>query len=112
MSEASLETSVPIIPIATPTSAFLRAGASFTPSPVIAITAPDFLRTDAMRSFCSGVMRAKTEAPFLIRLTISLSGKVFNILPLITKLSELSIANFELLRKRFTFCAIALAVTS
>ena len=33
---ASLETSVPVIPIATPQSAAFRAGASFTPSPVIA----------------------------------------------------------------------------
>ena len=33
---ASLLTSVPVMPIATPMSAFFRAGASFTPSPVIA----------------------------------------------------------------------------
>ena len=35
MVAASLETSVPVIPMAMPTSAFLSAGASFTPSPVI-----------------------------------------------------------------------------
>lgn len=39
MSEASLATSVPVIPIAKPTSAFLRAGASLVPSPVTATTA-------------------------------------------------------------------------
>jgi hypothetical protein len=33
---ASFETSVPVIPIAMPMSARLSAGASFTPSPVIA----------------------------------------------------------------------------
>ena len=36
MTAACLVTSVPVIPIAMPMSAFLRAGASFTPSPVIA----------------------------------------------------------------------------
>ena len=35
---ASFATSVPVMPIATPTSAVTSAGASFTPSPVIATT--------------------------------------------------------------------------
>ena len=39
MSAASLVTSVPVMPIAMPMSAALRAGASLTPSPVIATTA-------------------------------------------------------------------------
>ena len=39
-SAASLAASVPLPPMATPTSARLSAGASFTPSPVIATTAP------------------------------------------------------------------------
>ncbi len=38
MSAASLATSVPSLPMATPMSACLRAGASFTPSPVMATT--------------------------------------------------------------------------
>jgi len=38
ISAASLATSEPEIPIANPTSAFLRAGASFVPSPVTATT--------------------------------------------------------------------------
>ena len=47
MSAASLLTSVPVIPIATPMSANLSAGASLTPSPVIATTAPRvFARLD------------------------------------------------------------------
>ena len=37
---ASFETSVPVMPIATPMSAFLSAGASFTPSPVMATMWP------------------------------------------------------------------------
>ena len=37
MAAASLETSVPAFPIAIPMSAFFKAGASFTPSPVIAV---------------------------------------------------------------------------
>ena len=40
MSDALFDTSVPEMPMATPMSAFLRAGASFTPSPVIATTSP------------------------------------------------------------------------
>lgn len=36
--DASLATSVPAIPMENPTSAFLRAGASFVPSPVTATT--------------------------------------------------------------------------
>src|SRR5215213_950692 len=37
---ASLVTSVPVMPIATPMSALRRAGASLTPSPVIPTTSP------------------------------------------------------------------------
>ncbi len=41
ISEAPWATSVPVIPIAQPTSLAFKAGASFTPSPVIATTAPE-----------------------------------------------------------------------
>ena len=40
MSAASLDTSVPVMPMATPMSAVRRAGASLTPSPVIATMLP------------------------------------------------------------------------
>lgn len=40
MSAACLDTSEPAIPMATPMSAFFRAGESFTPSPVTATIAP------------------------------------------------------------------------
>ncbi len=62
MSAASLETSVPVMPMAMPMSACLRAGASLTPSPVIATTWPRDWRDFTSRSFCSGATRAKTVA--------------------------------------------------
>lgn len=42
MAEASLDTSVPVMPIATPISALRRAGASLTPSPVMETISPCF----------------------------------------------------------------------
>ena len=44
MAAASLVTSVPVMPIAMPMSAFFSAGASLTPSPVIATTWPVLLQ--------------------------------------------------------------------
>ncbi len=58
MSAASLDTSVPVMPMAMPMSARLRAGASLTPSPVIATTAPLARSASTMRSLCSGLTRA------------------------------------------------------
>ena len=58
MSAASLLTSVPVMPMATPMSARRRAGASLTPSPVMATTAPRARQASTMRSFCSGLVRA------------------------------------------------------
>ncbi|EDM50199.1 hypothetical protein EUBVEN_02850 [Eubacterium ventriosum ATCC 27560] len=52
--EASFETSVPVIPIATPMSAFFSAGASFTPSPVIETTLPCFCQASTIRILFSG----------------------------------------------------------
>ena len=57
---ALLATSVPVMPIATPTSARASAGASLTPSPVIATTSPRACSASTMRSFCAGCTRAKT----------------------------------------------------
>ena len=54
ISDASLATSVPVIPIATPISAFFNAGASFTPSPVIAVTNPLFWNVVIILILCSG----------------------------------------------------------
>ena len=58
MSAASFDTSVPVMPMAMPMSAFFNAGASFTPSPVIATTAPFRRNASTMRSLCSGLTRA------------------------------------------------------
>ncbi|OPZ76941.1 MAG: hypothetical protein BWY79_01386 [Actinobacteria bacterium ADurb.Bin444] len=58
---ASRATSVPRCPMATPISAALRAGASLTPSPVMATISPRVLRALISRSFCSGTMRANME---------------------------------------------------
>ena len=62
MSAASLATSVPPRPIATPMLACRNAGASLTPSPVIATTCPLACRASTRRNFCSGETRAKTLA--------------------------------------------------
>ena len=60
-SEASFATSVPTIPIETPMSACFSAGASFTPSPVIATIWPCDCQACTMRTLCSGATRAYTE---------------------------------------------------
>ena len=57
---ASRATSVPRWPMAMPICAAFSAGASFTPSPVIATTSPAAFSASTMRSFCSGRTRAKT----------------------------------------------------
>jgi len=46
------------MPIAMPMSAFFNAGASLTPSPVIATTAPVRRSASTIRSLCSGFTRA------------------------------------------------------
>lgn len=64
MSAASLATSVPVIPIETPISAFLIAGESLTPSPVTATTYPALWQPFTIISFCAGEVLAKTICPF------------------------------------------------
>ena len=61
---ASRATSVPRPPIAMPMCAAFSAGASFTPSPVIATTSPLALSASTSRSFCSGTTRAKMPVVF------------------------------------------------
>ena len=61
MSAASRVTSVPVMPIAMPMSADFSAGASLTPSPVIATMCPSACSAFTMRSLCSGATRAYTE---------------------------------------------------
>ncbi len=57
---AYFATYVPAIPIANPISAFLRAGASFVPSPVIATTLPICFNPVAKITLSSGEDLAKT----------------------------------------------------
>ena len=58
---AFLVTSVPEIPIATPISASFTAGASFTPSPVIATISPLDLNALTILSLSAGLTLANTE---------------------------------------------------
>ncbi len=58
MSAAFFVTSVPVMPMPVPMSAALRAGASFTPSPVMAVTIPRAFQACTMRTLCSGCTRA------------------------------------------------------
>ena len=55
---ASFVTSVPVTPIAMPMSADFSAGASLTPSPVIATMLPSACSASTMRSLCAGATRA------------------------------------------------------
>jgi hypothetical protein len=57
---ASFETSVPVIPMAMPMSALFSAGASFTPSPVIATMCPFRFSDSTSRTLSSGATRAIT----------------------------------------------------
>ena len=59
ISAASLVTSVPLIPMAIPTSACFSAGASFTPSPVIPTTSFLLCSAWTRRNLSSGLVRAK-----------------------------------------------------
>ena len=58
---ASLATSDPVIPIATPISACFKAGASLTPSPVMATTLPFSCHALTILILCSGETLAYTE---------------------------------------------------
>ena len=58
ISAAPFATSVPVIPMAQPTSLAFNAGASLTPSPVIATTAPVRCQDLTIRILSSGVTRA------------------------------------------------------
>jgi hypothetical protein len=60
MSEAFFATSVPVMPIENPTSAFLSAGASLVPSPVTAITPPHCCIPVTRRYLSSGELLAST----------------------------------------------------
>ncbi len=52
---------MPVIPIANPTSAFFKAGASLVPSPVTATTSPLYFNPVTRAYLSSGLDRAKTR---------------------------------------------------
>ena len=79
MSAASLATSVPL-PIATPISAFLRAGASLTPSPVMATTSPRSCRRSTSFDLWVGSTRENKLAVFAAS-SFSLSDRASNCRP-------------------------------
>ncbi len=64
ISDASLVTSVPVIPIAKPMSAALSAAASLTPSQVMTTWCPSFFRPSQIITFCAGVTLAKIFVVF------------------------------------------------
>lgn len=66
ISAAYFATSVPVMPIAKPTSAFFSAGASLVPSPVTATTSPLSLRPVTSAYLSSGLDLASTLREFLI----------------------------------------------
>ena len=63
MSAADLATSVPFFPMAQPMSAAFRAGASLTPSPVMAATRPWRWQAFTSSTLWAGDTRAKTLVP-------------------------------------------------
>mmetsp|Transcript_30490 Transcript_30490/g.55453 ORF Transcript_30490/g.55453 Transcript_30490/m.55453 type:complete len:237 (+) Transcript_30490:983-1693(+) len=60
MSDASFATSVPAMPMAIPMSACFKAGASFTPSPVIAAISPNDFKILTIICLCFGSVRENT----------------------------------------------------
>ncbi len=71
ISAAFFATSVPAFPMAIPTSAAFRDGASLTPSPVIAVISPFFLHAATIRTLCSGETCANTRTFFIFSASIS-----------------------------------------
>ncbi len=88
MSAAPFATSVPVIPIAQPMSAAFSAGASLTPSPVMATTWPFRCHAFTIRILFSGDTRAYT-AMCSIWLSSSASVSVSSVAPVMA-LSESS----------------------
>lgn len=66
ISEAFLAICVPVIPIANPTSALIKAGASFVPSPVTATTLFSLINPSTSRYLWWGFARATTAKPWTI----------------------------------------------
>jgi hypothetical protein len=82
MTEASLATSVPAMPIAIPMWACFKAGASFTPSPVIATIRSSSISLCTNCLLCVGSVRENTNPRFIFRIySYSFSCNLKNSLP-------------------------------
>lgn len=71
ISAASFVTSLPEMFMDTPMLAILRAGASFTPSPVTATRSPTFFRLSTMISLWVGDTLAKTSYWYLLKVALN-----------------------------------------
>eukprot|EP00964_Phaeocystis_antarctica_P097700 scaffold63781_cov63-Phaeocystis_antarctica.AAC.1 len=88
MSAACLETSVPAIPMATPMAACCSAGASLTPSPVIAATSPSPCSCLSNRCLSAGSARQKTMLLVVSSWFCAASGSAKNSPPTKTRPSS------------------------
>ena len=81
ISAASLATSVPVLPMANPTSAFDNAEASFVPSPVTATTLSNSLKPSTKAYLSMALALAITFKSFIIswKATISCTLSFFNL---------------------------------
>ena len=98
ISAAPFATSVPVIPIATPTSAAFNEGASFTPSPVIETIFPLSWNAFTIRTLCSGDTRAKIESVFALSFNSS-SDIASNSCPIIHSSGDEAIPSFLAIAK-------------
>ena len=73
ISAASLATSVPVLPIAKPTSALDKAEASFVPSPVTATTLSNSLKPKTSAYLSIALALAITLKSLIISLKVSIS---------------------------------------
>ena len=94
MSAACFATSVPFLPMAIPTSAAFRDGASFTPSPVMATIPSACLKACTIRTLWSEETLANTRI-FPIRSASSLSPIRFNSSPVMHWDGESAIPSFS-----------------
>ena len=100
MLAASTLMSLPMSPIAIPIFAFLKDGASFTPSPIIPTLCPKICSLSMYSSLSSG---KQSDLTFLIFISFAIDFAVFSLSPVISVVFTLNpfnlrIVSFEVLR--------------